>query len=98
MVCVLSKVKLVNGSRTVNAKLADLPLPSTAVAVIVVVPAARHLTFPLLSTVATDVLLELQFTLLLFASLGETVAVILKVSPIFLVCALLGFILIPVTF
>ena len=52
---------------------------------IVVVPAAKHLTFPLPSTVATDVLLELQVILLLFASLGETVAVILNVSPMFFV-------------
>ena len=65
---------------------------------IVVVPAAKHLMFPLLSTVATLEVLELQFIPLLFASLGETVTVILNVSPMFLVNEPLGFILIPVTF
>ena len=71
----------------------------------VVVPAAMQvtvagepLTVDICDTVATDVLLELQLTFFLFASLGETVAVILKVSPMLLVCAPFGFILIPVTF
>ena len=87
------------GFITVNDKLTDLPLPSVAVAVIVAVPAALHVTVtavPLVvlvfDTVATLVLLEVQFTFLLFALLGPTVAVIVNVSPIFLVWALLGLI------
>ena len=59
---------------------------------IVAVPAALHVTVtavPLVvlvfDTVATLVLLEVQFTFLLFALLGPTVAVIVNVSPIFLV-------------
>ena len=44
----------------------------------VVVPADTQRTSPLLSTVAIPELLELQVILLLFASLGETVAVIVK--------------------
>ena len=74
----MSSLKLFIGFLTVKDNCAFTPLPSAAVAVIVAVPAARHRTFPLLSTVATDVLLELQVILLLFASLGETVAVIVK--------------------
>ena len=61
-------------------------------AVIVVVPAALHVTViavPLavvtFDTVATFVLDEVQFTFLLFAFAGPTVGVIVNVSPIFFV-------------
>ena len=94
----LSSVKLFIGFLTVNDKLALTPLPSADVAVIVVLPADRQVTFPLPSTFATFVLVEFQFTLLLLASEGETVADIVKFSPMFLVTDTLGFILIPVTF
>ena len=52
---------------------------------IVVFPAAKHRTFPLPSTVAALGLLECQVIPLLSASLGETVADIVKFSPMFLV-------------
>ena len=79
-------------SYTVRDTLTDFPLPSPAVAVIVVVPAALHVTViavPLavvtFDTVATFVLDEVQFTFLLFAFAGPTVGVIVNVSPIFFV-------------
>ncbi len=53
----------------------ETPLPSLAVAVIVTWPAATPETRPLLSTVATEVLLELHVTVLFVASSGKTVAV-----------------------
>ena len=59
-------------------------------AVIVAVPATLHVTFIDvllavldLDTVATFVLLDVQFTFLLFAFDGPTLGVIVNVSPIF---------------
>ena len=96
--------KAVTGFITVNDKFADLPLPSAAVAVIVAAPAALHVTViavPLavlaFDTVAILVLLEVQFTFLLFALLGPTVGVIVNVSPMFFVWAMLGLIETEVT-
>ena len=49
--------------------------PSAVVTVMVALPEPMAVTFPLLSTVATAVLLDVQVTLLSVASLGATVAV-----------------------
>ena len=81
---------------TVTAQVAFLPLPSLAVAVIVAVPFDTAVTFPFWSTVAADVLVELQVTLLLLAVLGEIVAVKVSLAPSFKDRVLL-FKLIPVT-
>ena len=59
------------------------PLPSAAVAVIVVLPAATAVTSPSLSTVATDVLLLVHVTNLFVAFIGLTVAVKVTFSPTF---------------
>ena len=59
---------------TVTLLVAVFP-PSTVVAVIVVVPAAIAVTNPLLFTVATAALLEVQLTFLFVAFEGLTVAV-----------------------
>ncbi|OPX86619.1 MAG: hypothetical protein A4E52_01502 [Pelotomaculum sp. PtaB.Bin013] len=69
---------------TVTAHFAYLPLPSTAMAVMLAVPAPTAVTLPLLSTVATALLSELQFTPLLLALLGVTLAVRFSVSPTFM--------------
>ena len=55
--------------------------PSLAVAVMMAVPTALAVTLPLVSTVATEVLLLLHFTPLLFALLGYTYAVKVTVLP-----------------
>ena len=59
---------------TVMVTVAVLP-PSCVVAVRMALPAAIPVTRPRLLTVATEVLSELQLTVLLEASAGETVAV-----------------------
>ena len=56
-------------------------LPSTVVTVIVAVPAAIAVIFPELLTVTIDVLLDNQFTVLLVAFAGKTVAVKVDVFP-----------------
>ena len=88
----MSNVNEFRGLITVKSRLALLLLPSAVVAVIVAVPAVLHVTItavPLavvaFDTVATFVLLDVQFTFLLFAFAGPTVGVIIKVSPIFFV-------------
>ncbi len=50
-------------------------VPSVVVAMIVAVPSPTAVTSPSLSTIATLVLLEYQFTVLLLALLGEIVAI-----------------------
>ena len=50
-------------------------LPSTVVTVIVALPAETPVTKPLLFTVATEVLLLLQVTLLSVALAGKTISV-----------------------
>ena len=67
---------------TVTVQVAVL-LPSSEVAVIVALPAALAVTSPLASTVATEVLLLVQFTFLLVALLGATVAVKVSEAPTF---------------
>ena len=64
---------------TVTVQVADLP---SAVAVMVALPAPTAVTLPVLSTVATASSLLLQFTVLLVASAGCTVAVRGAVSPV----------------
>jgi hypothetical protein len=59
---------------TVTPQLVDTLLPSFAVQVMIVAPAAMPLTRPVLSTVATFTSLDFQVTVLLIASLGATVA------------------------
>jgi hypothetical protein len=49
--------------------------PSWVVAVMVAVPTALAVTLPVVSTVATAVLLDVQLTVLLVAFAGDTVAV-----------------------
>ena len=66
---------------TVTGQVADLPLPSLAVAVIVAVPFETAVTLPLWSTVATDVLSDDQVTDLSFALLGEMVGLNVTVFP-----------------
>jgi len=60
--------------RTVMALVAVLP-PSCVVTVMMALPAAIPVTRPVLLTVATNVLFELQLTVLLVAFEGKTVAV-----------------------
>ena len=60
---------------TVTAHRAETPLPSWAVTMIVALPGDFAVTRPLLLTVATLVLLDVQVTDLLLALLGRTVAV-----------------------
>ena len=62
------------GTVTVMTLVAIFP-PSCVVTVMVALPCARPVTRPVLFTVATDVLSELQVTVLLVASNGKTVAV-----------------------
>ena len=59
---------------TVTVHVALFPLPSFAVAVIVAVPGATAVTSPLAFTVATDELDVVQFSPLLVAFEGATVA------------------------
>jgi hypothetical protein len=80
---------------TVIADVAVL-LPSCVVTVIVAVPCATPLTNPLALTVATEVLLELQLTVLFVAFDGDTVAVNCVVEPTF-TDAVVGDTLTPVT-
>ena len=71
-------------------------LPSVVVAVIVAVPAVTPVTLPLLSTVATDVLLLLHVTVLTLASFGATVAESCATSPI-AISLVVGLTVTPVT-
>ena len=64
-------------------------VPSVVVAVMVAVPRLLAVTRPLLLTVATLVLLELQVTVELLALLGDTVAVNRSVSPLLIVADVL---------
>ena len=59
---------------TVTVHVALFSLPSFTAAVIVAVPGATAVTSPLVLTVATDVLDELQVNPLFVAFAGETVA------------------------
>jgi hypothetical protein len=68
------------GSATVIAQVAVL-LPSAVVTVTIAVPVAKAVTSPLLLTVATLVLSDVQFTVLLEASVGDTVATNIAVLP-----------------
>ena len=79
LVAVLLRLTPVTGTVTVTAQVADL-LP--AVAVIVAVPPALAVTLPLASTVATDVSLLDQVTVLSVALLGSTVAESVAVLPL----------------
>ena len=87
---------------TVTAQVAVFP-PSTVVTVIVAVPTPTAVTSPEELTVATDVSLEDQVTLLLVAVVGFIVAASCVVPPVFNVIAvllsdtLLTGILLPVT-
>jgi hypothetical protein len=65
----------VTSRMTATLQVAFFPLPSLAVAVIVAVPYLIALTLPSDVTVATDLLLVVHFTFLLFALEGPTVAV-----------------------
>ena len=65
---------------TITAQVAVLP-PSAVLTVMVAEPAATAVTLPLASTVATDVLLLLQFIALSVALSGATVAVRVSVPP-----------------
>jgi hypothetical protein len=67
-------------SSTVTAQTAVL-LPSVEVAVMLAVPEAAAVTTPLVSTVATALLLLLHFTVLSVAFSGVTVTVSVKLSP-----------------
>ena len=67
-----------DASLTVTAQVADF---SPALTVIVAVPAFTAVTFPFESTVATDVSLEVQFTVLSVALSGFTVATKVVLSP-----------------
>ena len=67
-------------SLTFTTQVAVLP-PSFVLTVIVAVPSATAVIFPLLSTVATFSSLEVQVTDLSVASAGNTVAVKVSVSP-----------------
>ena len=58
-------------------------MPSLVVAVMVAVPGDLAVTMPSLLTVAIDVLLDLQVTVLLVALVGRMVAVSCKVFPLF---------------
>jgi hypothetical protein len=62
---------------------ADLPLPSFALQVMVELPADFAVIKPLLLTEATLVLLDVHETLLSVALLGDTVAVSCLVAPSF---------------
>lgn len=77
---VLSSVTPVTAAVTVTEQVAVL-LPSTVVTVMVALPPPTAVTRPLLLTVATDVLLLDQVTLLLLALPGDTVAVSCSVFP-----------------
>jgi hypothetical protein len=72
-------------------------LPSTVVTVMVALPADTAVTTPLLFTVATAVLFELQVTLLLVALFGAIVAVNVVVPPIVVIVAVGGATDTPVT-
>ena len=63
-------------------QVADLPLPSLAVAVMVAVPLPFAVTLPLASTVATEVLEDFQLTDLSVASVGRTVGAKVRVPSI----------------
>jgi len=65
---------------TVTTQVAEISLPSLAVAVIVAVPSAIAVIVPL-ATVAIDSSEEVQFKSLRSASKGVTVASITEVSP-----------------
>jgi hypothetical protein len=66
---------------TVTLQVAFLPLPSFALHVMVAVPVPTAVTFPLESTVATLLSLEVQLTFLLVAVDGFTVFVSVKEFP-----------------
>ena len=74
---------------TVISQVALKFVPSEVVAVIVAVPRIFAVTRPVLLTVATSVLLEVQVTAVLLALLGATVAVSCRVSPLLIVAAVL---------
>ena len=61
---------------------ADLPLPSLAVTVIVAVPLPTPVTTPEVETIATDVFELVQFTPVLLAVEGLTVAVRVALLPL----------------
>jgi hypothetical protein len=73
------------GELTVTKQLPDLLLPSVDVAVMVVVPAEMPVTYPLLFTVATAVLLEVQLRELLETFEGNILARIVTFEPTFTV-------------
>ena len=80
---VLFNVTLVTGFVTVILQVPVTLLPSTAVAVIIAVPAATAVTTPLFSsTLATFKLDDFQVTLLSVALLGATVGLKATVFPI----------------
>ena len=66
---------------TVTVQVAVLLEPSAVFAVIVALPLDTAVTKPVLLTVATEVLLLVQVTLLSVALLGVTVALSCKVCP-----------------
>ena len=66
---------------TVTVHVADLPLPSLAVQVIVVLPSDTAVILPLASTFATVALEDFHSTALLVAVKGDTVAVNVFVLP-----------------
>ena len=68
-------------SSTLTAHFAITPEASAAVAVMVALPTAMAVTFPLESMVATSLLSTVHMTSLFVAFCGDTVAVILTVSP-----------------
>ena len=75
----VTPVTAITGSVTVTVQFASLPF--TDAAVMVAVPGATAVTLPPL-TVATELLLVLQVTVLLEASDGSTVAVRVAVLPV----------------
>ena len=74
---------------TVTLQFALKLVPSVVVTVMVAVPRLLAVTRPLLLTVATLVLLELQVTVELLALYGDTVAVNCSVSPLLMVAVVL---------
>ena len=88
VVLVLLRVTLETGTLTVTAQVAVLE-PSAVVTVIVAEPAVTAVTLPVLSTVATAVLLLFQEIDLLVALEGATVAVSVVVEPTFKVALVL---------
>ncbi len=76
-----NEISLIFIAVTLIEQVVETPLPSSALQVIVALPADLAVTSPLLLTVATDVLEELQLTLLSVALLGKTVALSCFVPP-----------------